>query len=850
MALRMRGKVGFAACASLSPLSMIRRVLLSAASFAANFAALAAADGAFAQDRAVTLPEVKVIANTPLAPASPRPAPRADTPLPRTTVTSRRSTAPPQTVAARSQSAPASAPVAADPGVIDRDKIPANVQTLSAGDFDHATSPDLLDAISRRLPGVILGDQTGNEFQRDINYRGFTASPVIGTPQGLAVYQNGVRVNEVFGDIVNWDFIPETAINRLTLMPSNPVYGLNALGGALSIDMKNGFTYQGTETELRGGSFGRRAASVQMGGQAGNLSGYLTGDAINDNGWRDYSPSQLRRIYADLGARGDRTEFHVTFTGASNNFGAAAATPIELLNRNWASTYTLPQTTQNQLAFLTASASWNPIDTLSLQGNAYYRGFWQRHVDGNGTDAQNSGCPDPTFLCFPDLQGNLSNLIGLNGLPVPATGVLANSVLGEIDRTSTAANSFGGSLQAATTAKILGHDNRFVIGASLDNGRVQFNTISELGTINADQWPFVQGVGVYINQPSGDVAPVGVLAKTLYTGAYATDTFDVTSRLSVTFGGRFNVAEIGLRDTLGNNDALNSDHRYSRFNPVIGATLKMTPNLTAYGGYAEANRAPTPLELGCADPKRPCLLDNALVGDPPLKQVVSHTYEAGLRGRLGNDSRQGQLTWNLGLFRARNADDIINVASPLPGHQYFQNGGDTLRRGIEAGLSYQWDRWNVFANYTFVEAIFLSPLILSSPNNPFADPNGQIFVAPGNHIPAIPDHRFKAGADYRISDVWKLGADINVVGSQYLVGDQANQNPKVPAYSVVNLHSSYQVTKNIEVFGLVRNLFNQRYYTYGTLFRTDSFPYLNLTDPRTFTPGGPLAVYAGIRGKL
>jgi iron complex outermembrane recepter protein len=247
---------------------------------------------------------------------------------------------------------------------------------------------------------------------------------------------------------------------------------------------------------------------------------------------------------------------------------------------------------------------------------------------------------------------------------------------------------------------------------------------------------------------------------------------------------------------------------------------------------------------------RPCLLDNALVGDPPLKQVVSHTYEAGLRGSFGSSSKQGQLNWNLGLFRARNADDIINVASPLPGHQYFQNGGDTLRRGIEAGLSFQWDRWNVFASYTFVEATFLSPLILSSPNNPFADANGQIFVAPGNHIPAVPDHRFKAGADYKITDAWKLGADINVVGSQYLVGDQANQNPKVPAYSVVNLHSSYQVTSNIEIFGLVRNLLNQRYYTYGTFFQTDSFPYLNLNDPRTFTPGAPLAVYAGIRGKI
>jgi iron complex outermembrane receptor protein len=835
--LSMRGEVGIAGHASLSPPRMICRALLSAVSFAA----LMAPDAIFADDRAISLPEVRVIANTPLAPASPRPVREA--PAPRAVVRAPRT-------AAVSQASRETALTVADPGLIDRDKIPANVQTLSAGDFDHATSPDLLDAMSRSLPGVALGDQTGNEFQRDLNYRGFTVSPVIGTPQGLAVYQNGVRINEVFGDVMNWDFIPETAINRMTLMPSNPVYGLNALGGALSIEMKNGFTYHGTDAELRGGSFGRRAASVQAGGQAGNLSAYLTADAINDNGWRDYSPSQLRRIYADLGARGDQTEFHMTFTGASNNFGAAAATPIELLNRNWASTYTLPQTTQNQLAFLTASASWNPINTLSLQGNFYYRGFWQRHVDGNGTNAQNSDCPDPSFLCFPDLNGNVTNLIGLNGLPVAATGVLANSVLGEIDRTSTAANSFGGSLQAATTARILGQNNRFVVGTSLDNGRAQFNTTSELGTINADQWPFVQGVGVYINQPSGDVAPVGVLAKTLYTGVYATDTLDVTSRLSVTFGGRFNVAQIGLRDTLGNNDDLNSDHRYSRFNPVIGATFKVTPNVTVYGGYSEANRAPTPLELGCSDPMRPCLLDNALVGDPPLKQVVSHTYEAGLRGRFDIGDKKGLLTWNFGVFHAENTDDIINVASPLPGHQYFQNGGNTLRQGIEAGLSYRWDRWNVYSNYTWVDAIFLNPLTLSSPNNPFADANGKIFVIPGDHIPAIPNYRFKAGAEYKITDAWTLGADINAIGSQYLVGDQSNLNPKVPAYWVVNLHSSYHVTKNVEVFGLVRNLFNQRYYTFGTFFQTDSFPYLNLTDPRTFIPGAPFAAYAGLRARL
>src|SRR5262249_56512705 len=164
--------------------------------------------------------------------------------------------------------------------------------------------------------------------------------------------------------------------------------------------------------------------AVQAGGQSGSLSGYIFADAIHDSGWRNFSPSELRRVYGDVGARGDQAEFHVTFTGASNNFNALVATPIQLLNQNWANVYTAPQSTQNQLAFLTASGSWRPMDTLSIQGNVYYRGFWQRHVDGNPTNAQNTGCPDPAFLCFPNLNGGLSNLTGLNGLPVPATPFL------------------------------------------------------------------------------------------------------------------------------------------------------------------------------------------------------------------------------------------------------------------------------------------------------------------------------------------------------------------------------------------------------------------------------------------
>src|SRR3984885_12706565 len=483
------------------------------------------------------LPEIRVIATTPVAPP-PRRTPAG--------ATGSSAAAPAESAAATSQAA------ASQPGVVDQDKIPSNVQSIGASAFESTKSPDLLQSMFQALPGVALSDQTGNQFQLDLNYRGFTASPVIGSPQGLAVYQNGVRINEVFGDVVNWDFIPQSAINQLTLVPSNPVYGLNATGGALAFEMKNGYTYHAIEGEVSGGSYGRAVASVQAGGENGNLSGYITADAINDAGWRNNSPSSLRRVYTDFGARGDQTEFHVTFTGADNNFGAAAATPVQMLSRDWATIYTVPQTTQNQLAFLTTSATWKPSDTWTYQAIAYYRNFRQSHVDGNGTNAQNSGCPDPTVLCFPNLDGTVSNLTTTRGQTVPATGALGTSVLGEIDRTWTNTNSFGGSVQAASSEKLFDHGNNFTVGVSVDRGLVQFSTTSELGTINANQFPFVSGAGLFIDQPSGDVAPVGLGASTLYTGVYAAHPFDVTPRLSLAAGARFNFAQINLTDGLGN----------------------------------------------------------------------------------------------------------------------------------------------------------------------------------------------------------------------------------------------------------------------------------------------------------
>ncbi|HEU5274206.1 MAG TPA: TonB-dependent receptor [Xanthobacteraceae bacterium] len=725
---------------------------------------------------------------------------------------------------------------------------------MTPADFSHEQATDLLDALSRSLPGVSLGDQTGNPFQRDLNYRGFIASPVPGQPQGIAVYQNGVRINESYGDVVNWALIPEMAINRLTLVPNNPIFGLNAIGGAASIEMKNGFTYRGNEIEGLVGSYGRVQGGAQAGVQSGNLSAYVAADAIRDAGWRDFSSdSTLRRMYMDLGARNDTTELHVNFTGADNLLGGTVATPVELLNRRWPSVWTWPQTTHLQLAFLTGSLTYTPTDTLSFSGNAYVRGLRQSHVDGNGTEAQPCG-PGGSFpgeLCIggPDTPIN-------QAMATPNT-LSPNAFLGEIDRNTTSTDSFGGTGQMASSDKVLGHDNHIVTGFSVDHGNTRFSGNSELGTV--DQNLFVTGTGVVIDQPDADLTPVNLRALNTYVGVYATDTFDITQRLSVTAGGRFNFAQIRLEDLTGTNPLLTSSNQFQRFNPVVGATYKITPNITAYAGYSEANRAPTPLELGCSDPSHPCMIDTFLIADPPLKQVVARTVEAGLRGSFGANESD-QLIWGLGVFHTENTDDILNVASAaVPMFGFFQNAGKTLRQGIEAKVNYRHERWTAYANYTFVDATYRDAITLSSPNNPAADPaTGTIQVLPGDHIPGIPAHRFKAGAEYNVTERWKVGADLNVIGSQYLIHDDSNQNPKVPAYWVVNLHASYRIDKTFEVFGLINNVFNQHYDAAGTFFDAGGFNsatfgnpnFLVLSDPRTFVPGMPIAAYAGVRASF
>jgi len=726
---------------------------------------------------------------------------------------------------------------------IEVDKVPAAINAVGAAQIARTDSLNIAVALEQQVPGVVLNDTTGNPFMPDVQFRGFVASPVAGTPQGLAVYQNGMRINEAFGDTVNWDLIPTTAIRSVTVVTNNPAFGLNALGGAVNVLMKDGFNYQGTELNIMGGSFGRIQGSAQYGKQIDNFSVYGALEGLRDNGYRNFSESAIRRFYGDVGYRTDSSEFHLNYGVANNNFGASATVPVELLQRYWGATYTTPQTTNNQVAYANLTGKVEVTPTWTLDGSVRVRAFRQKTVDGNPTETQPCAA-DPGLLCFndDDVPAN-----GVNGVQL-ANPFPPDAILGQIDRTTTRSTTTGATLQATNTDQLFGHNNQFMVGTSFDSGVTRFGASAELGTIGPNY--VVSGSGIFLG-PSGEpisIAPVSLRATNQYTGLYALDTFDVTDRFSIAGGGRFNYASINLQDQIGTD--LNGSHTFSRFNPMIGGTYKITSEVTAYAGYSEANRAPTPLELACADPLRPCIVAAFLIADPPLKQVVSRTVEAGLRGT--KELNIGTLGWKIGGFRAINADDILAVPSPeIQGFGYFQNVGRTLRQGIEAQVNLTSKSLQLYASYALVDARFLDPLTLNS-RSPFADEDGNIQVVPGNRIPAIPRNRFKFGWDYFVTDAFKVGGDAVFVSNQFFAGDESNQAARLPGYSVFNVHASYQINKTYQIYGRIDNLMDNRYTTYGTFFNTGDVPnFANggapFTDPSTVTPARPRAFYAGLK---
>ncbi|HEY2008030.1 MAG TPA: TonB-dependent receptor [Rhizomicrobium sp.] len=741
----------------------------------------------------------------------------------------------------------------------DASKVPGELQSFGADQINAQHGATVLEALGNQTAGVSLSDSQGNTMFQDLRFHGFEASPLQGVAQGVAVYQNGVRLNEAFGDTVNWDAIPQTAIARMDVWSSNPVFGLNALGGSVNLIMKNGFTWQGMALSAQGGTYGHGMGTAQYGFVDGDLSFYGAGELVTDSGWRLHSPSDIARLYADAGWRSGRSELHLVASGSVSGLGVVGPAPIELLQQARNSTYTWPQTTHNMVGSLALNDKTRLSDNWQLEASVYARALRQRHVDGN--DGNFESCSGKSSyggdLCLQDdafgtpLGGkttafrNQFVIMNQAGQTFPFDDAIS---YGTIDRTFTDSATQGGTVQLTSNQALFGLANYFTAGGSIDHSSIGFRSGSTLATESPDfdvaVDPSVPGEGNIIHTlGSVGYAPVNLGATTNYYGVYAVDALDLMNALTVTAGLRVNAADISGRDRSGVAPELTGSHGYGHVNPLAGLTYKFDDTISLFGGYSEANRAPTPLELDCANPNQPCLLESALLGDPALAQVVSHTYQAGARGGFGGLFGDDHLNWSATFFRTDSDNDIVALASAIAGRGYYTNVPLTRRQGVDLATNYQGRGWSAYANYSYLDATYQFTGTLASPNNPNSDGNGNVLVTPGRHLPVTPANTIKVGADATVMEGLSVGAELAFTGSQYFDGDPSNLNSKLPGYAVVNLRAAYDATPQWQVFGLVDNVLNNHSATYGTYFS----PNPPLTDPRTLTLQQPITFQLGLK---
>ncbi len=675
------------------------------------------------------------------------------------------------------------------------DQVPANVQAVSSKSLQQQHSLDISEYLDTNLSSVSTNNTVSNPYQADVTYRGFTASPLLGTPQGISVFLDGVRVNEPFGDVVNWDLVPANAIAGINLIPgSNPVFGLNTLGGALSLHTKSGAGFPGFSATASGGSWGRRAFQMEAGGQSGAVDYFVAGNTFREDGWRNHSNSAVDQLFTKVGWQDDKSDLDLSIMLADTDLHGTQALPLSMFN-NRKQAYSWPDSIGNQLAMINLKGSHFITDDKLVAANIYYR---KNQISGSNSNVE-------------------------------------TATTGEIINSTTDQDGFGAAVQLTLLGDMGKHKNQFTVGASADFGRVKFSSDIQDAIVVGDHQT--------VADPSDpDFSPtVRLKTRNDYYGVFATDTFSLTEQLHLTLSGRYNVAKIKLAgDNLQEDTSLDGDHVYNRFNPAIGFNYNPSKAMGFYGAYNEGMRAATPVELSCADPDHPCALPNAFLSDPPLKAVVSKTWEGGMRGQLSDTLR-----WNAALYQTENDNDIIFISTVPATNGYFSNVGKTRRQGLELGLSGKVDRLSFAGNYGFVDATFQTPFVASSLANSARDGSGNIQVNKGNKIPGIPRQTLKLRVAYDITQALNIGSNVVINSSQYARGDENNldSNGKVPGYTVVHVDVNYSVNENWRLFAKVNNLFDRNYSTFGLLGEN---VFAGGAAEQFRTPAAPRAAWVGV----
>lgn len=771
------------------------------------------------------------------------------------------------------------------PGIgLDRSEIAAPVQVASGEELNRSGSLDLSDLLNRRLNGVYWNEIQNNPFQADVNYRGYTASPLLGTPQGLSIYMDGVRLNQPFGDIVSWDLIPRAAIQEVALMPgSNPLFGLNTLGGAISVQTKDGFSANHTSLTGLFGNYGRKSGEFEHGGStARGYNWFLTGNLFGEDGWRESSPSTVRQLFGKTGRQTAKSSLSLTAAYANNALKGNGLQEMRLLDHDYSSVYTKPDITAHRSIFLNAPWRHSVNAHVTLNGNVYYRYIRTRTLNGDiNEDSLDQSVYQPSAaeraaLAAAGYSGFPASGASAANTPFPFWRCLANVLLrdepgekcnGLINRSASTQHNGGTSGQVTWAyAK-----HQFTAGAAFDRSSSAYSQTTELGYLNPDRSitglnAFADGVtgGDVDGEPLDNRVILDGLSRT--ASVYASELFRPGKGVAINLSGRFNTTTIDNRDRLrpgGGPGSLDGRHTFQRFNPSAGITYTPMPerSLNLYFSYGEGSRAPTSIELGCADPNEPCRLPNSMAGDPPLLQVVTRTLEAGVRDKA----------WSLGWFRAVNRDDILFVASQQTGYGYFKNFGETSRQGLQADARMTRSRFTAGAGYTFLDSIFRSAEQVNGESNSSGD-DGVQQIRPGNRIPLTPRHLFKGYLDLTLTSRATVNAGLVATSSSYARGNEDNQHRaddqyflgpgSSDAYAVVSLGGRYQLTRRLQWFGQINNLFNTRYATAAQLgvngftstgnFVARPFPVrpdgeFPLVHSTFYAPGSPRIFWTGLR---
>jgi len=776
------------------------------------------------------------------------------------------------------------------PGVdMPRDRIPAPVQTATGADIARSGALSLGEFMNRRFGSVHVNEIQGNPWQPDVSFRGYTASPLLGTPQGLSLYVDGIRFNQPFGDIVSWDLLPTAAIASIALMPgSNPLFGLNTLGGALSVQTKDGATHPGTAAQVTAGGHGRAQVEVESGGKdERGLSWFGVVTGFRDNGWRDDSGSRLAQGFGKLGWRSGATQLALTVSGASTALKGNGLQDGQLLGARYASVYTRPDETRNRGGLVSIAATHERDDGWSVAGQAYLRRIDTRTVNG---DLSDDALDQPLYALSAADRAALADagiavppVVDATTTPFPYLRCVAQALQGAdtelacsgvLHRSRSRQSQGGAAVQATRKTTIASTAHQLVVGAAFDASRTHFAQSSQAGFVVADR--SVQTVNDFLGGGAVGAAETTVKldSRTGTASVFAADSIGLGNDVHVTAAARYDRTTVANRDALRSApdpSSLDGDHRFARLNPALGINWNPSRAVQLYAGYSEGSRTPTAIELGCANPAQPCKLPNAMAGDPPLRQVVARTIEAGVRGELAPAT-----TWRAGVFRGVNRDDLLFVSSDASGQGYFRNFGKTRRQGIELGAATRSGPWSADFAWTLLDARFMSSERVDGTGNSSNDEGpglaGAIDIVAGDHLPLVPRQTFKASLAVAVEARTTLAVDLVATSGAPARGNENGGHGadgvfylgpgRSSGYAVVNFGATMQTSPSLTLFARVANVLDRQYASAAQLgptgfdasgryvsqpFPADAQGRFALRNSTFYAPGAPRLFSLGLR---